>query len=497
VPAHLAALLDDWRVHRTVEHAAAVAERTALLLAAFVPPAPDDDAAFHRAWLAAAGDVVTRGWAATTLAERLPGAQRAHQLAALAKRLEALVRGGDDPRSARGVAHAIARDPGVLSSRRVYAVALQVLVTSGDASTDELLAAIAAPTSRIGELRAALAASAADERLRRYHLAVRLQRVRVEPTDDIRALWRAVRADPSDTAARTVLGDALLAAGDPRGELFALQLATGGDVAERQRRVGTLLASYGDDWIGGLAAIATRVRFDRGVVAGVELGGGYGRPRNARALRGDPVVATIEEVMPGSFPAEAYLDLITSPAMTALRAIEVNDPSIVEALPSLRAPIRHLAVTHDRLLEQACAARPEVRSLATWTRALADLAGSALLARMTALTLGGPFREALALWQQLPGVVELTLAVNPRLELVPGESDQLVLRRERAGVTARALGPWVQWPLGETLRWVDGLTRVELERDDQLAQRIAGELAPRGIAVVRVDSTAHAHAFRV
>jgi uncharacterized protein (TIGR02996 family) len=62
------------------------------------------------------------------------------------------------------------------------------------------------------------------------------------------ALLAAVHADPDDLETRLVYGDALSEAGDPRGELIALQCHRGSAPAgERERE---LLASHGNTWLG-------------------------------------------------------------------------------------------------------------------------------------------------------------------------------------------------------------------------------------------------------
>src|SRR5262249_1632524 len=76
----------------------------------------------------------------------------------------------------------------------------------------------------------------------------------------IEALVREVQDHPDADDARLVLADALLAHGDPHGELIALQLADPRD--ERQLdRIDQLLREYGKRWLGTLREVVFRARF--------------------------------------------------------------------------------------------------------------------------------------------------------------------------------------------------------------------------------------------
>ena len=68
------------------------------------------------------------------------------------------------------------------------------------------------------------------------------------------SLLAAVQANPDDLAARLVYADALSDAGDPRGELIALQCRGANDLASRAREA-ELVAAHRDAWLGKLAPI--------------------------------------------------------------------------------------------------------------------------------------------------------------------------------------------------------------------------------------------------
>jgi hypothetical protein len=84
-----------------------------------------------------------------------------------------------------------------------------------------------------------------------------------EPQRNLTALWTQHVADPGNLHHRAVLGDALQAAGDPRGELIALQLVDGD--ATTRKRIAELLAAYADRWTGPIPNVSkSSRRFERG-----------------------------------------------------------------------------------------------------------------------------------------------------------------------------------------------------------------------------------------
>jgi hypothetical protein len=104
-------------------------------------------------------------------------------------------------------------------------------------------------------------------------------------TQQLEQAWAAHVADPGDLAHRAVLADALQAAGDPRGELIALQLADNPDT-ETKKRIAALIAAHADAWTGPIPNVAKHARrFERGFLValrctaiGGELRAVYNRP---------------------------------------------------------------------------------------------------------------------------------------------------------------------------------------------------------------------------
>jgi uncharacterized protein (TIGR02996 family) len=115
-------------------------------------------------------------------------------------------------------------------------------------------------------------------------------------TIDLDALLAAIYANPADTEARVVYGDALQLVGDPRGELIALQCARAAD-APPSRRERTLLATHARVWLGGLEPFVQKsgVEFRRGFVARVRLA-----VREYHAALADPNAQLLEELDVGA-----------------------------------------------------------------------------------------------------------------------------------------------------------------------------------------------------
>jgi hypothetical protein len=487
-------MLDDWRSDHSAALARDIDTRTGELLAGIAMPEPTDDRDYQRAWIVAAKDPVRRGWAAPRLCERLVGAEPGHRLGSLAKRIEVLAQCGPDPRTSHAVARVVAADPGVVQARRVYNAVVRALAESHDPRSDELIADV--PT--LGGLRHAITEYRRSPRMYKLMLRQGEYTEPVEPTPEIHALWRQVAANPSDLALRAVLGDALLANGDPRGELFALQLAAGGVRWERKLRITALLDRFGQAWLGRLTAIASRVVFRDGMVTGIVL-----RPTLAYAwhdVRDDPVLAAIEVVVPDRANSADYLQVISSPAMRSLRAVEVRNAEIARALPLLGAiqhvvfpywiPIQleapHRALLRDDMMP-ACEACPSIRSLALHRTAFDALAMHPWLDHLTALAIAGPLHQGIEAWRMLPRTLELTLVTWPALEIASSRDDRIVLCRDGASVIARVLGNWAMQRIEHALEQVDDLARIEVAGGRQLLERIRGELGRRGVEVVAIE----------
>ena len=153
-------------------------------------------------------------------------------------------------------------------------------------------------------------------------------------------LFAAVYAEPDSDAPRAVLGDALLADGDPRGEFIQLQLARRRSKPS-EARMRELLRAHAASWTGGLGHPG-RCRFRRGFVAWVELAA---MPSDEEL--DNPAWCTVEALqIGGPAPAPELARVLAHPHCRGVRELSNVD------LDSLRE------LVGDRELERLSARAP-------------------------------------------------------------------------------------------------------------------------------------------
>jgi len=280
-------------------------------------------------------------------------------------------------------------------------------------------------------------------------------------------LFGEVYARPHDDAVRAVLADALLADGDPRGELIALQLdlAIAGRANDRKLdRVDELLRTHGKAWLGEFAAIQYSARFTRGFVSELALGRAYATAIQQHAHA--PALGTIE-ILGGSSGIEtAYAQFVTSPMMHALCQIEVWDPITVEALETTPAQLEHVACmswTRDpfppalglRVLA-ACERISSLRSIGIDIALFDALAQSPLFGQIDSLVVSGDLDAALRLWPRLPPAMSLTIGAHTRL----GRTASLHLVRTARGAAATITGEWMARRVADQFARLPDLARL-------------------------------------
>jgi len=140
----------------------------------------------------------------------------------------------------------------------------------------------------------------------------------------MRALYDAVYADPEADEPRRELAAALLATGDPRGELIELQLdaAAAGKVKRAVRsRITALLAEHQGAWLGDLDGVLVKksVQWERGFPAAGRLSSAQGPPDRWIGL---PALATLRRL-------ELWFGNVVLPSAWAQRFV-------------LAHPLRHL-----------------------------------------------------------------------------------------------------------------------------------------------------------
>ncbi|MBA2544911.1 MAG: TIGR02996 domain-containing protein, partial [Deltaproteobacteria bacterium] len=426
------------------------------------PPAPKLHRTFHAAWLAAAADDVHRGWAARHIADKLPGSN------AVRARLTALLAAGPDPR----VDHELS---------------LQL----------DKLGAIGGIEDLVSQVRVEIAKQPVrpptENELAHFAPPVR--------TADLAALEHSIYANPDDDEPRAVLADLLQARGDPRGELIALQLAVaaGRGTDEGDARIEELVRDHGRSWLGPLHEIAYRAELRRGFLTRLELAG----PEGAGAARWEsivehPLLGTVEDLIPGESTGERYAELIASPAMTALRRIEVFDLAVIRGLERTHARLVHIACPNiyavgarfEDVVLPACARFETLRSIACRLEEVTYVMRSPIAARLTTLTVVGEVTATLAFWRNFRRSIELVIAPHARLvgctrEDVEGRGS-IRARREDNRVIIRVAGPWAtaiceyQSLLpADRLELVEPITAAVAARIDQLAGKVEIVRIPR------------------
>lgn len=327
-------------------------------------------------------------------------------------------------------------------------------------------------------------------------------------TGEIARLWDEIVASPSDDGVRAVLADLLQAAGDPRGELISLQLLSAEDAAatDRQDRIQQLLRDHARDWLGPLHEIAQAARFERGFLGALEIEAKWpaDNPRWERPLANRTLLTVTELPQPawssplGEERGIVYSRFVTSPALAALRRIEVFDHRSVVGLETCAAPLTHvscalrLAETAGSLIGKrimpACGRRATITSLALYADAFPMLAAHRWFERLTTVTVACEARRGLALWPRVPTHAALVVVPSPGIEpctvAFPWDF-RIELAREAGTLIARLAGEWVLQPLHALAALPRAVSRIEIEHTSELmARRVAEAVARPGVEIV-------------
>jgi hypothetical protein len=298
-----------------------------------------------------------------------------------------------------------------------------------------------------------------------------------------------------------VLADALLEHGDPRGELIALQLA-GTDGDRQLDRIDQLLRAHGKAWLGSLREIAYRARFARGFLSRLELNGRWtateqGWSRHAA----DPMLATVEDLVPGRSVGPTYAQFLVGRAMTALRRIEVFDRPTLAALRETPANLVHLSCprwkagryAHELATHvlPACERFGALRSLAVHIDGFHHVLAWKRFAQLASLTLAGGLGPGLALWPRLPRTMSLTLARSAMLDdcvtTRVAWAGALQLTRDEDRVIGRISGDWLIGEMVEHFALLPReLAKLEVEGGEHLLSALREASRRRGVELVTV-----------
>lgn len=296
-------------------------------------------AAFHTQWIETPVDLLHVGWLAETVDHLATPASMQARIARLAE-------ARPDPRIADGVLAVVQR--GKLAPLRtddqidpLYGPLVDLLVQQQDPrSVEPIRELIRAPRARLLKTQDAL-----------YIPLLRaieaLEGIAVEPVDaaavrpflpreeDLGELHDQLLDTPDDEGLLAVYADRLQQAGDPRGELIALQL---GGTAAQARKARSLIKTHRTTWLGPLDEVFTKVEFRRGFPYSAKV-----RKRSAsdhgvfRAAAADPRLKTLRILEAGTSWPHLYARLLASPH---LRATQVDIPNVelVRAIKELREP---------------------------------------------------------------------------------------------------------------------------------------------------------------
>lgn len=354
----LFAVLSAWRASRSPDIASALEALTEEALLADPAGIEGSSAAFQATWCARAEapDVVTTGWLARTLLQRVPEKTRAYgvrRYAAFFQRLTLLRRCEPDPRIASALIEVLSEAPfGTWESDATFGPLVTALIAQGDvrsaAALEELLRS---PRSPRDVVRAWLAAALPGA-------IVALKQLPSVPAPAWRAwvpaapaphaieakLLAQVVSAPEDERVRRVYSDWLLEQGNPRGEFIALQL--GPTSAASTRRARALLAKHRAEWLGELDRVLVKTVFRRGFLAEATLGRNASTtPAVWERMPTDPRLSTIERLFKGKSSDALYGSFVLSPTMRGLREVDVPSARILEQLIGEPTP---LPFTHLR-----------------------------------------------------------------------------------------------------------------------------------------------------
>jgi uncharacterized protein (TIGR02996 family) len=264
------------------------------------------------------------------------------------------------------------------------------------------------------------------------------------PDVELDRLWREVGAYPDNDSVRLVLADALIAAGDNRGELIALQCLTdpakAGNALVRSRR---LVRQEWPRWMGDLALVLARrgTELSRGMLDKIRVGRTSTPAWAWDAILGHRELVTVREVRPAHVAPKRFARLIARlercPRMIAFDAPEVleelvnswTDQPVEEVYYSptnVQVPYRRVLPPWETLIAMLRRVAPELERL--------DLgAGWFASGKFTQST--DPSRDKIAMLAGLPSMfprltrirveptslhasVHPTVAVLPFVELV-------------------------------------------------------------------------------
>jgi hypothetical protein len=265
----------------------------------------------------------------------------AAKYAPLLERLKALAAWkGRDPRVADALVELIERAPysaySAQGSRVIYGPMVELIEHHGDAGHAQRLAALlAAPRAKIEANRIYFAEGLPPViRSLERHAAP-------EPLASLER-WLASVAPrapstshaPPPAGAEAVHADVLLASGDPRGELIALQLREEqGATADVQRRIRSLIKKHQTEWLGALAPVVKGIAWRRGYLDRCELvQNSATTPAGWDAAAASPALASVRWLLRGRGNEAHYRAFVGAPQAACIEVIDAPTAAFMDWL---------------------------------------------------------------------------------------------------------------------------------------------------------------------
>ncbi len=193
------------------------------------------------------------------------------------------------------------------------------------------------------------------------------------PRVELEALWREVSTNPDDIGTRAVLGDALVEAGDLRGDIIVLQCNArrsnrplrSSNRTAYDGRVKTLLRMQWEEWFGDLALVLPRraCEFRCGMLEVATIGYATSPDWAFAKARDHRELACVHTVRPGWITPANFATFVTAlPRFPHTLAVTGLD--VIEALIERGATFERV---HTFELERSNVTGPQDRPLPDWT----------------------------------------------------------------------------------------------------------------------------------
>jgi len=461
----------------------------------FLPAPIRKNLDYHQAWKVLVRDPARRTWCLDTILDKLPGLLDGEEhpsgdkCEALVERIDALTACEPDPRIARSMLAVCELNSPVCGFTIVYEAMARAVVAHADdgvaglAALSELTEVSEANEIVEGHLPAPVKLAA--------EMAARWGKVKpAPPPRNLDALYADVYAAPDADEPRAILADALQEAGDPRGELIALQLREArGDASEELRaRAQELVQLHGKTWLGPLRPIAVRAVMRRGFLQRLDLAGSWATKR-WKEMAAEPMLATIEELVPEQATGAVYARMLDGVLLGALHTVSVFDDAIWKLVAT--RPMPRLSGVMVRGWTRKNVDTQWKTLIAPWleqhsqiTRLGCDAKHVAILskvarARLTELVTTEPIGRAAKLWDELPKLERLTC----------GWSDPVMfVRVKKKPSYARVIADRLGTTLPELGKLPKEIQRVEVVGNQQLGKELRAKHKKLAIVDVKPPS---------